>query len=1076
MKKFLRLSSLFALALAITSSSWAQERSISGKVTSIEDGSTLPGVNVVIKGTTTGTITDYDGNYSMNISDGTILVFSFIGFTSEEVEVGARSVVDLQLSSDITQLSEVIVTAVGIQREAKALGYGVETIGGDKITAISEPDALRAMQGKIAGVNIGGSSSAAGSATRITIRGNSSLLGNNQPLFVVDGIPYNNSTNTTGAGFNSDQLTGGGASGSRFQDLDPNNIESMSVLKGAAAAALYGARAANGVIVITTKAGSSSASRKGLEVTFSTGFSTEEVANLPDYQNRYGVGTNFAYSQVNGSWGAPFVGSRDYATLTTIPHQYSGVVGFEHLNGTTVPYQAYPDNVKNFFETGTVLENSITVQGGNEKSVATLVISRTKQDGIVPENDFNRTNISLGARTQLDNGLSIGGNVQYTNSKQNTFQGGANNAIGNASAFGRTLYLGRNWNLHGEPFQNPLNNSSQFFITGADNPLWSVKNAAIESETNRYLAAFNANYDILDWLSVSYRLGVNGYDQSTINYFRPGSRGAGGSGQIINAYAKFQEVESNLLFTVSKDINEDISFRGIIGHNVNQRTTEDQRFTGIGYVDFFINDVDNTNAVVASGGGYTQRRLVGAYTDLQFGYKDYLYLNATARNDWSSTLPKANRSFFYPAVSTSFIFSEAFDISSGLLSFGKLRASWAQVGNDTGPYQIVPVYLLNANGLTQAGATSLPLNGASGASLSNIARDPNLKPEQTSEVELGIELKFLDNRVGLDVAVYDRTSTDQIVNVALPDESGFTSILTNGGELSNKGIEITLSATPIKLNNGFQWDLIGTFSHNKNVIEALRPGTDELILGNTFGGSVQSVHIPGEEFGLIRGSVSARDDEGNLLIDPSNGQLISALANEIVANPNPDFIVGVTNSFSWKGFTLSAVIDWRQGGDLYSSTNLSLLGRGVTTDTEDREINKIIPGVYGDVNTLEPIRGDDGEKIQNTTAIEVNGLYFGNTFAINGQDEWNIWDATVIRLREVSLAYNLPSSILEKTPFGSARISLSGRNLWYKAPNFPKGSNFDPEVSQFGNSNLQGYEFTSAPSTRRYGVNLSVTF
>ncbi|MEQ8924887.1 MAG: carboxypeptidase-like regulatory domain-containing protein, partial [Fulvivirga sp.] len=377
MKKYLLFAFMLMFAFAF-SDSWAQERTVSGKVTSIEDGSSLPGVNVVLKGTTTGTVTDIDGNFKLNVpSDGGTLVFSFIGLATEEVAISSRSVIDIQMSPDVQQLSEVVVTAVGIQREAKALGYGVERVGGDKLSAVSEPDPLRAMQGKVAGVNIGGSSSAPGSATRITIRGNSSLLGNNQPLFVVDGIPYDNSSNTTGDGFNNDQLTGGGASGSRFQDLDPNNIESVNVLKGAAAAALYGSRAANGVIVITTKSGSAGAGRKGLEISFSSNFAIEEVANLPDYQNTYGTGTNFAYSQVNGSWGAPFVGTKPYASRTTIPHWYNGVIGFEEFWGTTVPYQAYPDNVKDFFQTGKVFDNSITVSGGNEKAVTTLVVSRT---------------------------------------------------------------------------------------------------------------------------------------------------------------------------------------------------------------------------------------------------------------------------------------------------------------------------------------------------------------------------------------------------------------------------------------------------------------------------------------------------------------------------------------------------------------------------------------------------------------------------------------------------------------------------------------------------------------------------
>lgn len=1072
MKKFLLLCFLLVFAVG-HSDSWAQERTVSGKVTTIEDGTALPGVNVVLKGTTTGTVTDIDGNYKLSIpSDNSILVFSFIGLATEEISVGNRSIVDIQMSQDVEQLTEVVITAVGIEREAKALGYGVEKVGGKSVQQISEPDPLRGLQGKVAGVQLTGSSSAPGSATRITIRGNSSLLGNNQPLFVVDGIPFNNNTNAT---FN--QLGGGGSYGSRIQDLDPNNIESINILKGAAAAALYGSRAANGVIVVTTKSGSAKASKKGLEITYNTSYSIEEVANLPDYQNTYGTGTNFNYQQVNGSWGAPFIGTRSYANTATIPHWYNGVVGFEDLWGTTVPYQAYPDNVRDFFQTGNIFENSISVTGGNEKSVMTVVASRMKQEGIVPNTEFNRTSFSVGGTTQLDNGFSVGGNVQYTNSVQNSFQGGANNAAGNASAFARTLYLGRNWDLHGQPFQNPLNGSNAFFVATAqaDNPLWSVNNAAVQSETDRFATNINFSYDVLDWLTLSYKLGVNGYSQRQTDFFRPGSRGAGGSGQITDFDVAFQEVESNLLATITKDINEDISLRAIVGHNINQRTTDAQAFQGTGYVQFDIDDIDNTNSVIPFGGQFSQRRLHGVFADVNLGFRDYLYLNLTGRNDWSSTLPEDNRSFFYPATSLSLIFTEALGLDSDLLNFGKLRASWAQVGADTNPYQLQPVFNLNANGIGAAGATALPFNGVAGASLSNIARDSNLRPEITEEIELGLELRLLD-RINFDVAVYQRDSKDQIAGIATPAESGFTSFFTNIGTVRNKGVELTMNATPVKLSNGLQWDVTGTFTHNKNTIEELVDGVDEVVLRNTFAGSVQAVHIVGEEYGLLRGSVSARDDEGNLLIDPSNGQLISDLNPAIIGNPNPDFILGVTNSISWKGLTLSAVVDWRQGGDIYSVTNLSLLGRGVTTDTENREINRIIPGVYGNVNTQEPIRDESGNKIPNQTMVEVNTLYFGNTFAINAQDEWSVWDGTVIRLREVSLSYNLPKSLLDKTPLGSATISLTGRNLWYKAPNFPEGSNFDPEVSQFGNSNAQGFEFTSAPSVRRYGVNLSVTF
>jgi TonB-linked SusC/RagA family outer membrane protein len=1049
----------------------AQDRTVTGKVTASEDGAPLPGVNVVLKGSAIGTVTDTEGNFTLSVPSGSTLVFSFIGLTSQEVEVGTRNTIDVQMASDVTQLGEVVVTAAGIQREVRALGYGVARVGGDKVQQVSEPDPLRAMQGKIAGVNIVGSSGAAGSATRITIRGSSSLLGNTQPLFVVDGVPYDNSTNSS---FN--QLTGGGAYGSRFQDLDPNNIASINILKGAAAAALYGTRAANGVIVITTKTGSTKSSRKGLEVSFNSSFSLEEIGNLPEYQNTYGTGTNFSYSQVNGSWGDPFIGTRDYAHLESIPHWYDGVIGFENLWGTTVPYRAYPNNVKDFFRTGKLWDNSITLSTGNEKSNIALVVSRSTQDGYVPESKFNRTSISVGGNMNLDNGLIVGANLAYTNSFQHTFQGGANNAVGNSSAFARTLYLGRNWDLQGQPYQNPLNNSNAFFIatSQADNPYWSVYNAGLESNTDRYVASFSVGYDVKEWLNVTYRLGLNGYTQRQSDWFRPGSRGANGSGQITDFDVSFLEIESMLLASFDQDLSEKINLKATLGHNMNQRTTDSQAFLGTGYVIFDIDDIDNTNSVIPFGGTYSQRRIVGVLGDISLGYNNYLFLNVTGRNDWSSTLPQGNNSFFYPSVSTGFIFTDALNVESRLLNYGKVRASFSKVGNDTNPYQIVPTYNVNPASINQTG-NAFPFQGVPGATLSNIARDPNLKPETTTEVELGLELKMFNNRANLDLAVYDRLSADQIASVAYPAASGYTGYFTNIGEVSNRGIEIGLGITPVQMQNGLSWDIYGTFTHNKNRVEDLK-GIDELVLRNTFAGSVQSVHIKGQEYGLLKGTVSARDDEGNLLINPADGQLISDPTPAIIGNPNPDFILGVTNTIRYKGFTLSALVDYRQGGDLFSVTVNSLLGRGVTRDTENREMNAVIPGVYGDVNTVEPLRTPEGNKIPNTTMISTNTVYFGNSFGINAQDEWSVFDATVVRLREVSLSYEFPKGLISKTPFGSARISLTGRNLWYHAPNFPKYTNFDPETSQFGNTNAQGYEFAAAPSVKRYGVNLSLTF
>jgi TonB-linked SusC/RagA family outer membrane protein len=1076
MRKFLLLSCL-CLSVACNYA-WAQERTVTGKVTSQEDGSVLPGVNVVLKGTTSGTVTDADGNFTLSVpTQGAVLVFSFIGLTSQEVEVGSRAVVDVSMAADITQLGEVVVTAANISREKKSLGYRLESVSGSKVQQVSEADPLRALQGKVAGVNIIASSGVPGSSTRITMRGNRSLLGNNQPLIVVDGIPYDNTQTNT-----SNQLVGGGAYGSGLAAIDPNNIETMNILPpGGAGAALYGVRAANGVIVITTKTGTSRQGRKGLEIAVNSSFSMEEISGLPEYQNKYGTGTGFVYSQVNGSWGAPFPDAVSYPTITEIPYWTDMAAAFPD-HPATVPYRAYPNNVKDFFNTGKMWDNSISVSGGNDKANFTTTISRIDQEGIVPNSGFERTNVSVGANSVLANKVTIGGTMSFNNKVQTGPPGGASNALGNGSAFARIMYLGRNWNLQGEPYENPLTKESIFFIarTQATNPYWAAKYDGFETRENRVVGNLNLGYDFNDWLNLSYRIGVTHFDQVNQEWFRPGGRAVGGVGSVTDDYVSFTELESFLMLNFTRDISEDVTLKAFIAHNINQRTNNQQSYIGTGLVDFNIIDIDNTTNILNNGGIYTRRRLVGVLGELQLMYKDYLFLTVNGRNDWSSTLPESNRSFFYPAVSASFLFTDALKMSSSVLSSGKLRASWSKVGNDAAPYLLNTTYTLNPQFVTQS--VQFPFNGVAGATLggipggADVVSDPNLTPEFTRAIELGTQLSFFNNRASLDVAVYESLTTNGIAFQSMPAVSGFTSFLTNFGDVSNRGIEIGLNVTPLQMPNGFRWDINANFTHNKNVVEKLAAGVDEIVVRNLFGGGITPVLRPGEEYGIMRGSVDARDDEGNLLIDPSNGQLIRATDPAIVGNPNPDFIAGLTNTFSFKGITLSALFDWRQGGDIYSTTLLSQLGRGVTRDTEDREMNWVIPGVMGDVNTGEPILDEEGNKIPNDIQIEVNDLYFGETFAVNSADEWNVFDATVFRLREVSLGYSLPQSLLAKTPFGTATLTLTGRNLWYKAPNMPKYSKFDPETSTFGTQNAQGFEFDNVPSVRRFGVNLRLTF
>ncbi|AEE50029.1 SusC/RagA family TonB-linked outer membrane protein [Haliscomenobacter hydrossis] len=1060
---------------------FAQDVSVTGTVLSKDDSEALPGVSILVKGTTRGTVSDIDGKYALVVPSDAVLVFSYTGFTQVEEAVNGRTVIDLQMETDVLKLNEVIVTAVGISRAQKALGYSVERVDAEKVQQTSEPDVLRSLSGKVPGVNIIGSSGVPGSATRITLRGNRSFFGNNQPLIVVDGIPYNNETNGVNASGNS-QLVGGGAFSSRLADLDPNNIESINVLKGGAAAALYGIRAANGVLLITTKTGSSRVSKKGLEVTYSSSVSLENIANVPDYQNTYGTGTGFVYAASNGSWGAPFKNAVAYPTIDSTPIWATYANAFPTLRGTKYPYRAYPNNVKDFFETGVVAENSLTISGGTNKSSLIATISKMDQTGYIPNSSFKRFNLSLGGNTTLDNGLIISSNLAFTNSQQFGPSGGANNATGNASAFGRTMFMGRNWPLQDLPFEDPTTRGSVFFLPvgSATNPYWSTEYDGFSADVNRIVASLGANYNLTPWLSAAYKIGINNYSQNDKEWFRPGSRGAGGIGQIAEGTTVFTEIESNLLLTATTQLTPDFNLRAVVGHNLNQRTFNEQRVRGQSMVNFNILDLDNTSNVIPFGGDYERRRLYGMFADLTIDYRGFAFLNFTGRNDWSSTLPAENRSFFYPGVNGSLVFTDALKMKSSVLNYGKIRASWATVGNDAPAYSLQSIYLINLGASSNlVGAirqNDFPFRGLSAATLSNTAADPNLKPEFTRSVEVGTELKFFTGRIGLDVTYYKTRTTDQIGRLSLPAASGFSNLLTNFGVLDNEGIEVGLSLDPLRSEKGFNWNIYTTFTHNKNLVRELAPGLEEIEIQGLFGGSVTPVLRPGLPYGVIRGTVSQRDEEGNLLIDPSNGQLITALQEDIVGDPNPDFILGLTNTFSFRGLSLNVVLDYRKGGDLYSGTVAQMLGRGVLKDTEKREMNYVIPGFLGDPNTGLPLLDERGNKISNNIQVELNDMYFGNTFALLGNDEWGVFDATTIRIREVGLSYTLPKNVLQRTPIGSLRISVTGRNLWYKAPNFPKSSKFDPETSTFGNQNFVGFEYQAAPSVRRIGLNLQATF
>ena len=1050
MKKLILLWTCFLISMGLAI---AQDKLVSGTVID-ENGEPVTGASVFAKGIATiGTATDLNGKFSLSVPGSVkTMVVSYIGYVNAEVAASENARVTL--TPDTKALNEVVVTAFGISRDRKAIGYAIAEVNTDETTMKGEPDMLKAMQGRVAGVDIRNSQGMPGASTRINVRGNSSFFGDNQPLIVVDGIPLSNEQVTT-----SNPLSSSGAYSSGFSSIDPNDIESMSILKGSSASALWGSRASNGVIVIKTKSGSATSGKKKTEVALRSSWNWENIANLPTYQNTYGAGSLFTYSNANGSWGPRF------DQVKTVPAWADYYSAFPELfPDGTVPFVAKPNNVKDLFQTGMVRENSVNINGGTEKGAFNATLSNLDHKGYVPNSSYVRNSISMGGSTKLSNGLTVRGSLSFVNSDQKGTMFGENqNSSGASSAFARSLFLARNWDLASYPYEDANGNPVSTSKAQYDNPIWMYKHNTSTTAEKRILASFGAEYVITPWLKANYTLGTNYYSLGRQEVIDIGSRDAAGKGRITEDDYTNQMTESTLLLTFEKNFGENYSLTAVIGNDFSEKSVTRKAFEGDEMIAQGVYNLTNTKTILPLADAFYRNRIMGVFADVTFGYKNWAYLTLTGRNDWSSTLPVKNRSYFYPAVSGSIVFSDALKMQNSALSFGKIRINWAKVGRDADPYSLYDTYQVRD-----------PVLGQPAASTNYTKNNSNLQPEFTQELELGTQLNFFKNRIGIDFAWYNKISTNQIMPITLPYSSGYWSAYTNAGELRNTGVEADLMLRPIATKD-WDWELHGIFTKNKNTVEKLIAGVDRIPLTGMFN-DLGPYLEPGQPYGYIRGTVSARDAQGNLLIDPSTGLLIRADDMQKIGDPNPDFKLGLSSMLKYKNVSLSVLFDYTKGGQFYSVTINSLLGRGVTKDTEDREHAWVVPGYYGDPNTGKAILDANGKEIPNTSAVDTNDLYFGESFAINGAGEWEIYDGTVYHLREISIGYTVPSKFLAKTPFGAASITFSGRNLWHFAPGVPKYSNFDPEVNSYGSTSVQGFDFSAAPSTRRYGFTVNLTF
>jgi TonB-linked SusC/RagA family outer membrane protein len=1089
------LTLLLAFAVQLT---FAQEKSISGLV-SDDAGLPLPGVNIVVKGTSNGTQSDFDGNYSIQVNVGQALVYSYVGFkTTEKSVTAATSTISFQMEVDAAVLSEVVVTGYGIPREKKALGYAVVTLGAEEVENKPESDLVRTLNGKVAGVQIVGTSGATGSGTNFIIRSKSSINGSNQPLFIVDGVPFDGGSNLQ-TGF----AGGNSVTSSRFLDLDPNNIESISILKGLNAAVLYGQQGRNGVVLITTKNGSTKNQNKKFEVVLSQSVYITEISNLADYQNTYGQGSNQASNPgFVGNWGSRL------GTGEMVDHPYAAQSDiFPQYEDLEVPYVAAPNNVKDFFRTGLGHSTSVNVSGspGDGGSRYNMNFGYTTEDGYIPNNGLTRYNIGMGGSAKLSNKFSFDGTANFSSLRVNTPPIAANNAAGSLSIFTRLLFIPRNIDLENLEFENPNDRSSVYYRGDQENPYWLLNYAGTEQNTNRFFGNLATSYEVSDNILISYRFGLDTYtEQQEFRVALGAVTAPYDTGYLRTTSGTNFIYDHNLNFSFSNyELADDFNFNAQVGFNAKRETYEQFGVTSTGQVVFgffnhrnFVNQTDN-DPVTGSLNFRNEQNVMGAYGQAEFDYGNYLFLTLSGRNDWASTVESENRSLFYPGVALSFVPTSLDAIStSGALNFMKLRAGYGTSARFPSPYGTRAVLSTVSNSFVDTGGNSTTTN-----SLPTTRANLNLKPELQKEFELGAEVQMFDRRLSLDLTVYKRIIEDQIVFRPLNPSTGFRFINDNIAESEIQGIEIGFDVIPLQTEN-FTWSIRSNFTAYENEVTDLGGVPPFAFAGFSNLGNFAE---EGQPLGVIKGSYATSYDPGNvvpptidpitgeitdpgnplglgvegvLLINPNDGKIIDSgalsLVDEIIGDPNPDWNLTVINGFSYKGLTLSAQIEYQHGGDIYSQTASQYYRRGVTTVNEDnREGSYIIPGLLANPNTGELLLDESGNTIENTIQIGVNDVYFINLVDPSGQ---GIYDASHLRLREVALVYDLSEKTLERTPFGNVSFTLSGQNLYVRTYNIPQAFNIDPEALSTGVGNGSGLEFQTGPSSKRFALAIKATF
>jgi len=1029
---------------------------VTGKITSANDRYGLPGVTVVVLGTTDGVITDGNGQYMIEVPDKyAVLTFRYVGFQSQEVPLNGRINVDLELAEDIMAIEEVIVTALSIERDKNSLGYSITQVGSDELNSVKENNPINSLAGKVAGLQISSTPTGVDGSTRVILRGVASLSSGNRPLIVVDGIPVDGGT------YGNAGIGGGKDMGDALSDINPEDIESMSVLKGAGAAAAYGSRGSNGVILITTKSGTK---RKGLGVTFNSSYILESVSTYPQLQSKYGQG---AFGQhptevtadmaaIKGeepwiwSWGRPMEGQ-------TLPDWLDN----------PIPYTAEPNPFGKFYRTGSNLMNTLALDGGNDITTMRASITFQNGKGIYPTNDMNKQTINLRSTTKVGKRVEVDGKFTYIHNKVENRPYVSEDVASSSWAFS---ILPRDVSL--QSLEDNYVDENGIEQWGWDRTLgniyWSLKNKQNSDEKHRMQGLLSINYDISERFDLLVRSGLDYTNRNSMEYATQGSRvNSNYNGRYSNGMDNRLEMNSDFLISYREDLSENLNLYLNLGgnHRYQQYKSINQWGDTWKVPDFFhISNIEN----YYTGQYFNEKEVLSLYGLGTLTYANWAYLDFTYRNDWSSTLPAESNSYNFYSGNLSLVFTELFEINPSILSLGKLRGSYARVGNDTGPYQTQNYY--------SVWQTQWPYPVGS---MSGRLAFADFKPEITSSWELGANLGFLKNRINLDFAYYNSISENQIMDVKLAPSSGFDNIKQNAGAIRNNGFEALISATPVTSVKGFAWDVSLNFSRNKSMVESLAEGEDRKVLATAINGMVLVEVRPGEPFGSIYGRDYIRDENGNKLIDDNGRALQGEVQN--LGDINPDLIGGLANHFSYKGFNLSFLIDFQLGGEFYSHSQLyrdlfgtsveSLEGRDEWYSTHEGLFHsQTIPGVIPKGYVEEGVNVNTGQAndiAQQPMLRNVNVIWFDRIVSDY------ILDASNVRMREIVLGYNLPRSILDKTPFEDINISLVGRNLFFF---YNAAVHVDPESGYNASSIGNAIEATALPATRSYGVSVTVNF